>query len=89
MIVQISPRVFMADDDKKLNPFTYMIRGKEALYHICKRYVVDNKETYVCDEIYFDYTNGHYYCSNDKCFKLLPLDDLLKDTIGTGWEGHA
>ena len=88
MIVQVSQKIFMADDSKRMDADVELIRAVK-LFHICNRFVASNKEIYVCDEINFSYIEGNYYCSNPECKKILPWQDVMADNLGTGWEGHA
>lgn len=88
MIVKISNRIFIADDSKRMAVDVELIRAG-GLFHVCKRFVTGNREVYVCEIVFFNYSTGNYYCSNLECNKILPFQDVVADGLGTGWEGHA
>jgi hypothetical protein len=88
MIVQVSQKIFMADDEKRLPVDVELIRAIK-LFHTCQRFIRNGRETYICDEVAFNYNTGKYYCSNVECNRELPFKDVSADGKGTGWEGNA
>lgn len=88
MIVQVSAKIFMANDTRRMDADVELIRA-DKLFHVCQRFIKEKREIYICEEVQFDYTSGNYYCGNAECNRKLPFQDVVADGRGTGWEGHA
>lgn len=58
-----------------------------ALLHVCRRTVAQGKIAFVTNPIYWDYTEGRYWCS--RCQEELDPQDVMSDGQGTGQEGHC
>ena len=88
MIIKVSQKIFMANDEKKLPAEMRLIRAI-SLFHICQRFTLKNREVYIADDVYFNYTSGNYYCANLECGQVLEFKEVSSDGKGTGWEGNA